>query len=250
MDEPDPRLPPLFTSHPVDASARPFDAAVRGAADGRYGAGDLVWSRNAARVELALVLEPDVPLPQALQMGPLMWVAVMESLAAAMPPKTSLLLRWPDLVLVNGGEAGRLHFAVARSSGCETPAWLVIGASVQLASLSGEREPGEVIDRTSLVEEGGGDLTSSELLGSIAAHALTWINTWQEEGFAPVHDAWIGRVEGHEDSAVIVHLGDRVTGRVIGIDDTMSLIVRPATGAQRSFPVADIFAADRERALP
>lgn len=244
----EPQLPPLLSSHPVDPPGDPFVAAVRGAGEGRLGAGDLLWARAAARAELALVLEPDVACERSIEMGPLLWVAVVDGLAASMPPKTSLLLRWPDIVLVNGGAAGQLRFASAPAVAGEVPAWLVIGVSLQLASISELREPGEAVDRTSLVEEGGGELTSGRLIESIAAHILTWINIWQDEGFRPVHDAWVGRVEGHDGNALVRHRNEEVRGRVRGLDATLALIVEPAQGPERAFALADLFDACQERA--
>ena len=43
--------------------------ACRLAQSRQLGAGDVVWSRNTARAELAIVLEPEVALERALQMG-------------------------------------------------------------------------------------------------------------------------------------------------------------------------------------
>lgn len=243
------QLPPLLTGHPLAASEDPFAEAVEAAAQGRLGAGDLVWSRDPDRVELALVLEPEVAFGRAVEIAPLLWVAIMEALAGAMPPKTSLILRWPDVVLVNGGEVGRLDFAAATKAAGEVPDWLVVGACLQLATIGHEREPGESADRTSLAEEGGAEIEAHRLLGSIGAHLLTWINIWQDEGFPRVRESWIGRVEGHDCWAPIRHGGASWTGRIIGIDETRALVVELAgDGGRLSLPLADLFQLREEMA--
>ena len=39
-----------------------------------------------------------------------------------------------------------------------------------------------------------------------------WLNTWQDEGFRPVHDQWLFRAEGREAPVTVAHGGERCRG--------------------------------------
>lgn len=234
----DPVLPPILTAHAVDAARDVFAAAVAGARDGSYGAADCLWSRRTARAEFALVLEPDVPARRARQMGPLAFTAIADSLGSTMPPKTSVLLRWPGTILVNGAAAGEIRLAMADVVSPDVPPeWLVVGASIRLTRAPGRREPGEEPDVTVLFEEGGGDLDRTAVLQSAVAHVLAWLARWQDDGFACVHESFIGRVEGHETPAVIQSPeGPIVDARVIALTEDCELLVKDADGRHRAVP--------------
>ncbi len=237
---PDPVLAPILTPHPQPPADDVFETAVAGARTGRYGAADCLWSRRAARAEFALVLEPDVPARIARQIAPLAFTAIADSLGATMPPKTSVQLRWPHTILVNGAAAGELRLAIAGVEDPEAvPDWLVVGASIRLRRAPGRREPGDDPDVTVLWEEGGGDLDRSAVLQSCLAHLLAWIARWQDDGFACVHDSFIGRVEGYEDATRIAdaHAGQSLEwGRVLGLTEDCELLVKDAAGRHVALP--------------
>jgi biotin-(acetyl-CoA carboxylase) ligase len=230
MQPRDPVFPPLLTGHAVRMPLRPFAEASRRAAAGKLGAADVVWGRNRARADMAIVLEPEVPLRQALQMKPVMMVAVIDCLAALLPPHSAVLVRWPDKILVNLGEVGRIELAAAAAGAEEVPAWLVVGASIAIEHTDRGHEPGEMADLTALQEEGGRHLTRNTVLESLAAYFLSWLNTWTDAGLRPVHDHLIGRIEGYEEPADIGEGSARVRGRVLGLDDELNLLVKPDDG--------------------
>ncbi|MEO1207609.1 MAG: biotin/lipoate--protein ligase family protein [Pseudomonadota bacterium] len=243
-----PALPPILTAHVQAADVDVFEAAVDSAASGSLGAADCLWSTRTARAEFAIVLEPDVAAHAAKQMGPLMFGAVADSLGVLMPPKTSVLLRWPSTVLVNGAKAGHINLAIAEprtpsdqpdpSTSTNVPDWLVVGASIRLYRSNKGAEPGSNPDETVLHEEGGGDLERSQVIQSIAAHFLTRLNHWQDGGFASAHDSIIGRIEGHEQPADIQG-PDGTTwagATVLGISEDAELLIKSNTGEHLALP--------------
>lgn len=249
MHVPDPAFPPLLSGHPVRLPMRPFPEACRRAAAGKLGAADVVWARNRERADVAIVLEPEVPLRTALQMGPVMMVAALDCLGALLPPHSAVLVRWPDKVLLNLGEVGRIELAAAAARAHEAPAWLVVGASIAVEHTDRKHEPGETAHLTALHEEGARHLTRSTVLESLAAYFLSWLNTWTDDGFRPVHDHLIGRIEGYEEPADIGEGSARVRGRALGLDDELNLLVKPGDGGPvRAFPLGEAFVANRERA--
>jgi BirA family transcriptional regulator, biotin operon repressor / biotin---[acetyl-CoA-carboxylase] ligase len=251
MHLPEPVFPPLLTGRPVEAPRKPFEEACGRADRGELGAGDLLWSRSTARAECALILEPEIPLRRAVQMGPLMQVALADCLGALLPPRVGVQFRWPATLLLNGAKAGETRICSAPARREDVPEWLVVGFSLWLTHDFGGREPGEALGETSFAEEGAGELTRTAILQSFAAHFLAWLNLWQDDGFRPVHDAWIGRVEGREAPAEIVYGTERIRARALGLDEEAGLIVQPEAGRTRVLPLLDELETwAREQAAP
>lgn len=228
---PDPEFPPLLTGHPVKAPERAFEAAIEGVASGRLGAADFVWARDAARLDCALVLEPDADRVRSAEMVFVAMVAFGDSFGAIAPPEVGLTYRWPMTLCVNGARAGRVRAAI--SAGDDEnghPDWMVVGLSLDIRRSERDQEPGQSPDVTDLVEEGCGEMTRTELLESYSRHLLTWIHTWQTEGFRPVHDLLVFRAEGYRDPVTIEHAGTTREGRFIGLDDHGNLILETQTG--------------------
>ena len=66
--------------------------------------------------------------------------------------------------------------------------------------------------------------TAPACIESITRHILTWIDTWENEGFRPVHEMWCGRVEEPA--------GDAAPGKdFLGLDDDGNLLVAASGGA-------------------
>lgn len=252
----DPRFPPLLTGCGVKAPVQAFAAACQGAASGAYGAADVIWARNTGRVEMALVLEPDVPARRAREMVPLFQLAVIEAVGSLMPPKTSVLLRWPSVLLVNGGIAGNFRFAMASCDDEEVPDWMVAAIDIALLPEDRDVEPGYRREQTTLIEEGSETRTRSDFLEVISAFTLSWINSWQDDGIAALAESWVGRIEGNQDPALIVadqvQRGDEANGddeavrgvkhRVLGLSEDLGLLVKGGddNGEVLTLPIRDL----------
>ena len=52
----------------------------------------------------------------------------------------------------------------------------------------------EILEATSLEDEGAAFLSNVRIIEAVTRHFLVWLNTWQDEGFIPVHDTWMERV--------------------------------------------------------
>jgi BirA family biotin operon repressor/biotin-[acetyl-CoA-carboxylase] ligase len=232
----DPQFPPLLKGHAVKAPVKPLAHALRLVQARKLGAGDVVWSRNASRAELAIVLEPEVALGRALQMGPLLMVALGDCLGSLCPPKVAVHYRWPRDILLNGSIAGEVRVAAPRVPLGTVPEWLVVAADLDLAAPREERQDWS---RTSLSEEAGSEITRTDVLQSVTAHFLTWLNTWQEEGFRPVHDQWLFRAEGREKPTVVADGAEGIEGRVRGLDECANLLLETGAGKVRSIAFID-----------
>ena len=190
----DPQFPPLLKGHAVRAPRKPYAEACRLAQIRELGAGDVVWGRSTGRAELAVVLEPEVALERALQMGPLLMVALGDCLGSLCPPKVAVQYRWPRRHPAQRRDGRRgAHRRTPHVPLSEQPRGSSSGATLDIAAPRAERQEWS---KTSLTEEAGADITRTDIVQSLAAHFLVWLNTWEEEGFRPVHDQWLFRAEG------------------------------------------------------
>lgn len=239
----DPTFPPLLTGHGVKAPLKPFAEACRRAQEGgEFGAGDIFWGRSTDTVLWAVILEPEVPLQQAQQMMPLAMAAIGDCLGALTPPQVAVTFRWPNIILVNNGEAG--HVKVGVQAGCANdaiPAWMVIGLDVGLTWPSSASEPGENPHLTVLAEEGCEELTRTKVIESYSRHFLTWLNIWQDEGFKPVADSWLFKAADRGETVTLNHGGDEVSGVFTGLDENGAMLLKNASGDMRLLELTDHF---------
>lgn len=226
MHDADPEFPPRLTGHDVRGGVCPFLSACEGAAAGRYGAGDVIWSRATQRADFAIVLEPEVALERAVEMLALLMVAAGDCIGALAPPQVGSSFRWPGDLLVNGASAGRLRIAGPPGPAEAVPNWLVIGAYLRMHRAPGDPEPGHQPDMTWIGEEGCGALTRSHLIASLCRHFLTWLLTWESEGFGPVHASWWSRAEDRNQDIEISLNGQSYAGRALGLDDHGGLLMK------------------------
>jgi len=77
-------------------------------------------------------------------------------------------------------------------------------------------------------------LEPAQILQSLAAHFLTRLHTWQEDGFRPVHDEWLFRAEGREAPVTVAYGAERLEGQVLGLDESANLLLKTPAGGVRS----------------
>lgn len=222
----EPRFPPLLSASAVSAPDTARAAAIRGAAAGKLGAGDVVWSRHTAIAEMAIVLEPDVAFEKAQQMLPLVQVALGDALGLLAPPQLPITWRWPFAIEVNGAKAGEAFISAAACALDAVPDWLVVGFALRLLHDDRTREPGETPDLTTLREEGAGDVDRNALLEAFAGFFLTRLDTWTDRGFRPIHDEWLYRASGREVPVDFVTSQGSVRGTLLGLDEAAGAIVK------------------------
>ncbi len=227
MQHDEPLFPPLLNSRPVEPGVDAAGVALLQIAAGKSAAGDTFWSQSQDRMNLAIVLEPEVPLARAAQMLHLMAVSFGDAFGAIAPPEIAVQVRWPGDILVNGAKVGSVSLWVpAPATAVQLPSVMVLGLDIAVSLDLSAADPGDFPDRTTLHEEGAGDITSVALLESVSRHFLTWLDTWTHEGFKAVHKNWWGRAAGIESDIDIQHCGRALRGRVTGMDDEGNLLFR------------------------
>ena len=226
----EPVFPPLLNGIAVAPGTDTAGVATAAATAGKAGAGDVYWSQSEDRLNMAIVLEPDVAFARAAQMLHVLAVAFGDAFGAIAPPEIAVQYRWPGDILVNGARAGAVALAVpAGLADSEVPEWMVLSVDVAITLDLSIENPGEMPDRTTLHEEGAGDVTRTQLVESVSRHFLTWLDTWMHEGFKGVHQNWVGRAYGSDQDVTIGHAGTTLSGRVTGMDEDGNLLFT-ATG--------------------
>ncbi len=241
MQLPDPTFPPLLKGHDVPGTQGAFKTACDRASSGELGAGDVVWSRHDSRVDVAIILEPEAALETAVQMLPLAMVAIGDSLGALTPPQVGQTFTWPGTIRVNGAKAGVMKAAAAgKRDANAVPSWMVVGLWLRHLRTDSEPEPGDVPDQTWLSEEGCEELTLTQILESYSRHFLTWLNTWNDDGFKSVHSSWLFRAHENDENISFELDGKNLSGVMSGLDDNGNLLYRDGD-ATRAALLIDAF---------
>jgi biotin-(acetyl-CoA carboxylase) ligase len=236
----EPTFPPLLNGIPVEPEADPCDVACRAAAEGSAGAGDVYWSRSETRLALALIVEPELPSAQALDMLFVAMVAFGDSIGAIAPPEVGVGYVWPQALLVNGARVGSVSLRLAPgSTPGEAPDWMVVEVNARIAAEEGMPEPGLYIDRTTLWDEGCGPLTRTEVLESFVRHLKTWIHDWETDGPRSVREAWLARAPKPGEAVTWTVDGESCSGTFLGLDENGNMLAK----AGDSTLVADLPAA-------
>ena len=228
FDQTAPSMPPVFRPAVVGPEADPFEEACRMAATGAE-VGTFLWSPRVDRADFAVVLGPEEPLAQSLPMAYAAMLGIGDALGALVPPAVAVLYGWPDRITVNGAIAGGIRVAAGAAEEAGTPPpWMVAGVTIEVSGRAAGRESGHELGRTTLHEEGCGEVGTRDILEHFGRSFLNWVNRWQEEGFAPVREAWLFRATGREEAAEFEVAGTCHWGRIERIDDTGGLSIDSA----------------------
>jgi biotin-(acetyl-CoA carboxylase) ligase len=204
-----PLLPPVYDLR-LTPGADPTAAALTAAAAGDE-EGALFWNSDYADLRCALLLTPEAPLMESLDLLTVAAVGVGDALTALAPPQIAVTFAWPNRILLNGGTVGRLTIAAEEVDQAQTPRWLVLSVAIDMTTDWEDDAPGIKADVTNLAEEGAGDIGQVELLEAICRHLLSWMARWQsEEGVAPARSSWRARATGPDkpfDPAILRGMG-------------------------------------------
>lgn len=216
-----PMLPPLFRPLAVTPDIDPFERALQVATEGAE-AGTALWSIGQERCRAAVVLAPEYPLEDSLPIVLVAMLGLGDALGALLPPLVALTFGWPDRIEVNGGVVGGVRLASARTARpSDIPDWLVVGYSLASQPLQGG-EPGHRPGQTTFADEGC-EVGCVDLLEHFCRHFLSWINRWQEDGVAPVRQAWLSRASGLSSSIEVGAGAQKKQGIFTGLTDTGSI---------------------------
>jgi BirA family transcriptional regulator, biotin operon repressor / biotin---[acetyl-CoA-carboxylase] ligase len=217
-----PVMPPLFRPLAVTPDVDPFERGLQVAAEGAE-AGTVLWSIGQDRCQAAVVLAPEHRLEDSLPIVLVAMLGLGDALGALLPPVVALTFGWPDRIEVNGGVVGGVRLASARTEKpSDVPDWLVVSYSLASQRRADGTEPGHPPGHTTLADEGC-EIACIDLIEHFGRHFLAWINRWQEDGVAPVRQAWLSRAAGLSSSIEVATGPHRKQGIFTGLTDTGSI---------------------------
>ena len=187
-----PALPPGFAAVPSGSAA--WEAAVHGAEAGDD-PGCVRWSLAGGTLRVAVVLAPDRPMQDSSPIVALGALALFDALATLAPPQVPIHLLPPDGLAVDGGRVATVRAAMAHGPSNVPPEWAVLAFEVEVQA--GDAEPGRTPDRTSLHEEGFGDVTADDILVNSLRHLLAWLDAWGQDGITALAPALRQRMAPH-----------------------------------------------------
>lgn len=229
----DPEFPPLYQPFAVKSPDDPVSAALVAIGKGEAEAGSLYWARATSAAHCAIVFEPEHPLSTSAQALVVGMVAIGDAIGAIGPPNLGITYGWPGAIYANGATVGEMHLlAPAGLQTADTPEWLILELNIAIKSDQVTHEPGEDASRTELWEEGAGDLDRTRIIESFSRHLLTWLDTWEADGFRQVHELWVFRA-ADRDAFVQVSAGEkRLEGTFVSLDDEGGVLIKTENGIE------------------
>ena len=231
-----PTFPPLLSGHGIAADQSVMDWAKRGAQAGTLGAGDFVWSKATNQMRFALVLEPEVKRYRCAEIVYVALVAFGDAAGALIPPEVAITYQWPNVIQMNDGQIGMVDLVVSEAETDGIPDWMVLDMEIKLTPDFADMNPGENYHRTTMWDEGCGEITCTELLESTSRHLVNLIHTWTEDGFKPIHELWQGRISKEEPLTRNQIMNDM---KFLGVDEIGNGLLI-TNGQTQSYPVADV----------
>ncbi len=226
--------PPIFTvvtlGPDADVVAEARRLAEAGADDGT-----LVWADKDDRLDCAVILHPETG-PGETDLGvlaQLMFVAMLglgDAMGRTAPPLLELTFAWPNRIMVNGGVAARIGLGVPDiSDSGDTPAWLILHAGVNIdIPLPEAWDVNNPI--TSLKSQGFEDISAAGLVENYCRHLLTWVNRWEDDGFALVRGPWLNHLPSRGEAVDIEIGGTSISGTFADIDDVGGFVIETKGG--------------------
>ena len=228
-----PDLPPLLSGIAVPAGQDPLAAACASAeADGDPG--ELYYATDEGRMRCAIVLAPDRPKAETLQMVHVSMLALGDALGARLPAIVGVMFGWPDRIYLNGGLVGGLQVRIGPDGEDGMPDWMVVGAEIDIAGPGEDAlvEPGTRIERTSLVEEGCVEVRAIDLVESFGRHFLLWFQRYRADGFEAIMGNWEPRAYQYREETKIVIAGETFEGKLAGLNPAGGVVLEQKGGAR------------------
>lgn len=226
MSETELSLPPLLSAMGFGADADLASESVYRARRGRMDPGTICYSTRPDRLDAVIMLAPEAPLIESIQVMYPMMLAANDALGATIPPGVAVHLAWPDRLMVNGALAGGIALMTETEDLNAVPDWMLARLTIDIMGNPGDMLPGETKDRTALYEEGAGEVSAPMLLESFAKYFLNWLDRWQRDGMNAVSEPFMDRAAGRGEDAAFPDGSDIVRGQVSSIAENGDLILK------------------------
>jgi BirA family biotin operon repressor/biotin-[acetyl-CoA-carboxylase] ligase len=209
-------------------------AARQTAGRGRRGRS---WTSPSGNLYSSILLRPQCRAAKAAQLGFVAALGVADAIGE-LAPVVGLRYKWPNDLLANGKKVSGILLETEMVSG-DQPDFVILGIGINLVS-SPRDTP---YPATSLAEEGAPRITPARMIAALIRHFAGWLTIWQQDGFAPIREAWLGRAAGLGEPIQVRLERDTLHGRFVDLDNDGALLLDMPSGSRRVaagevFPVA------------
>ncbi len=227
---------PRVTYHPVlpstmDEARRlaltdtPEGAVVQAgsqtAGRGRFGN---QWSSPEGNLYMTLLLRPVVPTRHCAQMSFAIAVALADTLAAFGVPKTSIGLKWPNDVLIDGAKIAGILLEM-QSGAHDAPDYLLAGIGVNVAVAP---------EGCAAMCQFAKGIDLADVRNRLVTNIAGLYGHWQKHGFADIRARWLEQAYGM-GQPITARMSDRkIEGVFEGIDGDGNLIMKDGAGPSRT----------------
>ncbi|MCK5546513.1 MAG: biotin--[acetyl-CoA-carboxylase] ligase [Rhodospirillaceae bacterium] len=210
-------------------------ASSQSAGRGRRGRS---WSSPVGNLYFSILIRPKYPAAEVMQLGFIMANAIANAVEGVLAKTTSIQVKWPNDVMVNGKKISGILLE-SESSGDNTVQWAIIGVGVNIESQPSKTE-GDFA-ATSIASEGG-DASIGEMLSATIRHFDAGIDEWREHGFAPVRKAWLERAYGIGKKINVRLPNETIPGTFKALDKNGALVmVVDSKQEDRIITAGDVF---------
>ena len=195
------------------------------------------WDSPEGNLYCSVILRPDAPPAVAAQLTFVAALALGEAVDDVRPAGAELAFKWPNDLLLDGR---KLAGILLESSGSNDGRldWLVIGCGLNIRHFP---EAVSGYPATSLHAAGAEGLQPGAVLSAFLDAFAVWRARWQDEGLAPVREAWLARAARIGGEIAVRLPGDELRGRFTGLDETGALLLDLPDGSRRTVTAGDVF---------
>ena len=206
------------------------------AGHGRFGR---TWISPPGNLYFSLLLRPDLPPEQTMQLTFVAALAMADTISAFFPVGAPVTCKWPNDVLIAGKKVAGILLESSLNGAGRVDS-LVIGIGVNVAS----HPPSQEVHypATSLTAEGATAENARSVLEAFCPSFLAWYGEWRERGFHSVREAWLARAERLHRPIEVRLDRDTTAGIFADLDPTGALVLQQGMG-QRLILAGDVFPA-------
>ncbi|MGB9153218.1 MAG: biotin--[acetyl-CoA-carboxylase] ligase [Alphaproteobacteria bacterium] len=189
------------------------------------------WQSPVGNLYFSVLLRPKVALRDYARYSFIAALAIGDTIRGYLS-EASVELKWPNDVLVGGKKISGILLEAGDG-------WLVVGMGINV--LHTPENP--LYPATSLVAEMGAAPSLDVVLGKILESLSYWIDTADNQGFAPIRTAWLSHAR---KGAMRIRQprgedGNEIHGEFVDLDTEGNLRLRLPDGTERSISTGDVF---------
>ncbi len=212
-----------------------FIAESQSAGKGRRGR---AWVSEPGNLYASLLLRPGGSAAEAALLSFATALAVAEAIEEVTGVSDKLRCKWPNDLLYGGKKiSGILLESASGTDGALD--WLVIGVGINLAHFP----PKTDTPATSIAAEGFTGIAAPDLFAALARRLAGWLETWRQEGFPPIREAWLARAAGLGEEMIARTGSEDIAGRFRGLGPKGALLIELPDGSMREILAGDVFPA-------